>query len=1088
MGQNFPRRDKAQQLPINGHKPPGNERGDAGNERRLILWRRRALHRSLFHERAAAATSVNCAATARTANSAVNPATVALSEKLLSSAGGWQAMKAARELFKAGRVADANYEPPLLSGTVRDGKNYRAGLRIRSASDVENICTCRESQREGKICAHSLAVGLARLANLESGAHATPGEDAQVQGHATKVRRSSPLQVTALGEPGATPALLHLILPPNFAGAWQNGQVMICLEVEVGGRRRMLDALPADLQPGYGADDRALLEQLAISLGAPPAGMNILAPAEFLKLLPFLRGQERITFGRSKPARVAAETFRPRIAIDSSFKITNERQPDDFFLVAAGEAWLWREESFREIGRDLPVRLTKVLEQPLQLDEDAALEFLALELPLWREIADLTLPAGMSLPKAVPAQPEFTLEIKGSLQSLRASLSCRYGNRPSFAPTANPEKNFVIRDESNPDQLRLRNLSAEKAAVARLEADGFVDFELRDRTQAARFFAFAYPTLARDWKVSITPQLEKARADLEPVAPTIEIIGSGTDWFELKYSVASAQGEHIPLSEVQRLLRSGQTRMRLKNGRQAVFDPAALEDFEQLLRDADPRQRAPGLYRLDKIQSGYVMNTAAEIGAKLVGAFRATAPAPPDLGSLGEQLRDYQKTGVHWLAALAGQKLGGILADEMGLGKTVQTLALFQLRQGRGPALVVCPTSLLANWEREAARFTPNLRVLPIEGAERAKKIARLPEFDLGLTSYGLLRRDADLYAGIPFDTVVLDEAQHIKNPDTQNAQAAFRLRSRQRFVLTGTPMENSVRDLWSLMNFVVPGYLGSRSDFRERYEKPLTTGPEPALQRRLARRIRPFLLRRRKADVATELPAKIEQVVPCDLAPTQRATYDALLREILKGLGPDDAATRMKMRTGLLRLRQVCCDLRLLGLEESASAKLDLLDELLEEMIDGGHRVLIFSQFVQMLDLVRERLVASGIAHCYLAGLTKDRQAQVDRFQNDETIPVFLISLKAGGVGLNLSAADSVIHFDPWWNAAVEAQATDRAHRIGQTRVVTSYKLIARETVEEKILKLQYRKREMASAMLESDEAPLMHGLTTADLEELLL
>nr|MBA3351250.1 DEAD/DEAH box helicase [Blastocatellia bacterium] len=368
-------------------------------------------------------------------------------------------------------------------------------------------------------------------------------------------------------------------------------------------------------------------------------------------------------------------------------------------------------------------------------------------------------------------------------------------------------------------------------------------------------------------------------------------------------------------------------------------------------------------------------------------------------------------------------------------------------------------------------------------------------------------------------------------NPDTQNAQAAFSLKARQRFVLTGTPMENSVRDLWSLMNFVAPGYLGSRADFRERYERPLAEGPASArpdrtLQRRLSRRLRPFLLRRRKADVAQELPEKIEQVVPCELGPAQRATYNALLREIQQGLGaggPNDGAMRMKMLTGLLRLRQTCCDLRLLGLgsagdppavsrdsrdtsgffgespktagevarapqaqDSEPSAKLDLLDELLEEIVDGGHRVLIFSQFVKMLDLLRERLATNGTAHCYLAGLTKNRQEEIDRFQNDNAIPVFLISLKAGGVGLNLSAADTVIHFDPWWNAAVEAQATDRAHRIGQTRVVTSYKLIARNTVEEKILNLQKRKRELASAMLESEES-LMPGLTTADLEELL-
>jgi SNF2 family DNA or RNA helicase len=429
----------------------------------------------------------------------------------------------------------------------------------------------------------------------------------------------------------------------------------------------------------------------------------------------------------------------------------------------------------------------------------------------------------------------------------------------------------------------------------------------------------------------------------------------------------------------------------------------------------------------------------------------------------------------------------------MGLGKTVQMLALLLSRRGQEPALIVSPRSLLPNWEREAARFTPELKLQLIDGPDRAARIARLSEFDLGLTSYGLLRRDLDLYAGRKFSTVVLDEAQHIKNPETQNAQAAFRLQARSRFVLTGTPMENSVRDLWSLMNFVAPGYLGNRTDFRERYEKPLTTGQDSTIQRRLARRLQPFLLRRCKAEVAPELPEKIEQVVPCELGPAQRAAYDALLREIQQGIavtGEDGNTKRMQMLTGLLRLRQSCCDLRLLGLSPNdrgeTSAKLELLDELLGEIIDGGHRVLIFSQFVQMLELVRQRLEAKKVTYCYLAGATKNRQEEVDRFQESNSIPVFLISLKAGGVGLNLAAADTVIHFDPWWNAAVEAQATDRAHRIGQRRVVTSYKLIARDTVEDKILNLQKRKQALAGAMLTSAGTAGL-GLTTEDLAELL-
>jgi superfamily II DNA or RNA helicase len=1027
----------------------------------------------------------------------VPPAPITITEKLLSSAGGWQAMKVARELVKAGRVSTVTYEPPILVGEVREGqKKYRAGLRIRSASEIENVCPCRESREWGKICAHSLAVGLAHLA--PSAAEAPPAV-------IDDTRAAVFSRFVSLGEPAARTITLHWIFPPNFFAAWTKGQAMICIEAELEGRRLMLDALPRAERFACDHFDLAALNVL----DSEPAAVNMLSNAALLQWFPALRGHPRLTFGKSTTARVSAEPYRPTIVLrraGDGLDLTTQKADGEVFLVAEAEAWLLRASQFFEIGRDLPPRLTRVLQEPLRLPDDRVDAFLGLELPLWRSFVAFEVPPDLPLPAVEDAQPEFTLRIDGSLQQLRATLLCRYGDRPSFPPTSDSQHLFVIRHARDPRRLLLRNLASEKEAVARLERSGFArtagGWEMRDARRVVRFFAFDFPALPRAWEISVTPRLEKASSELEPVAPTIDIVRSGEDWFELKYSVATDAGEGIPLAELQRLLRSGQNQTRLQNGKIGVLNPDALDDFEEVLRDTDPRQSQPGIYRVDRIQAGYLTSTAAEIGARLVGAAQALQGNGPDadmrtrLGALGEQLRDYQLTGVSWLAALAAQNLGGILADEMGLGKTVQTLALLRLQRGRGSALIVCPTSLLSNWQREAERFTPELKVLLIDGTNRAAKIARLGENDLALTSYGLLRRDIAFYASERFATVVLDEAQHIKNPDTQNAQAAFTLRADRRFVLTGTPMENSVRDLWSLMNFVAPGYLGSRNDFRERYEKPLTEGrapapPDPVLKSRLARRLRPFLLRRRKAEVARELPEKIEQVVPCELGPLQRATYDALLREIQQGIGSgaaNDGATRMKMLTGLLRLRQTCCDLRLLGLGSAgdSSAKLDLFDELLEEIIDGGHRVLVFSQFVRMLDFMRERLETSGIAHCYLAGLTKNRQQEVDRFQNDAVIPVFLISLKAGGVGLNLSGADTVIHFDPWWNAAVEAQATDRAHRIGQKRVVTSYKLIARDTVEEKILNLQKRKRDLASAMLETEE-PLMTGLTTEDLAQLL-
>jgi SNF2 family DNA or RNA helicase len=461
-------------------------------------------------------------------------------------------------------------------------------------------------------------------------------------------------------------------------------------------------------------------------------------------------------------------------------------------------------------------------------------------------------------------------------------------------------------------------------------------------------------------------------------------------------------------------------------------------------------------------------------------------------------LRPYQREGVGWLHFLRTNGFGGILADEMGLGKTVQVLALFRSLKGQWahPALVVCPTSLVFNWEAEAKKFTPELRVLALHGADRTALFARIPAHDLVVTSYALLRRDAEQYHGLEFDTVVLDEAQHIKNRQTQNAQAVKTIRAAHKLVLTGTPMENSVFDLWSIFDFLMPGYLGAAQDFRERYEIPITRDKDAAAQRRLARRLRPFVLRRAKREVAADLPEKIEQIGYCDLGEEQRAYYQQVLetgrREIIDAVNTNGVAkSRMLVLTTLLRLRQICCDVRLLktgepGQSAPPSGKVELFHELIEETLDGGHRALVFSQFTTMLGLLRQELTAQNIQCCYLDGATRDRAAVVEKFQSDPTVPVFLISLKAGGTGLNLTGADTVIHFDPWWNPAVEAQATDRAHRIGQRKVVTSYKLIARGTVEEKILTLQARKRAQTEAVLGGEEQ-FANALNWDEIRELI-
>ncbi len=1011
--------------------------------------------------------------------------TVPITQKLLVTAGGWPVMKQAQQMHAAGRVVEVEYNAPLLAGTVREGnRNLRSGLRIKSATDVENICTCRESREWGKICPHSLAVGLEFMARASA-----PAPPAVVT--AVAAPREPAATGPAFVENGgtdATPIALHFILPPNFASAWAKRQIMLVTEVELSDRRSPATVLKPEQTYGCDTHDLAALDALR-----ELTPMRMLSREEFLQLLHSLAGHPRVTFGKSARVEIAPDIFRPRLRLTREPAGSVTLRTSEQLLAARGEMWTLRGERFQPLREGLPAELERLADEPLTFRGDRALSFLGFEAPSLREWFEVETDGDLPLPEVRTEAPHVVLQLEGSLRELRAELRACYRDGMWEGPLRRGQSGIIgIRDST----IFLRDTAAETNARCRLEQFGFTErgdrFVLTNENAVARFFAFERTRLPDEWEIRISAQTEKSAASLEPLTPKIEVVGSGEDWFELRYSLATPAGENFSAAELQRLLRSGQSQARLRNGRVAVFDVEAITDFEEVLRDADPTQVQPGTYRIKRAQAPYLAATAEELGTALQ---RLAAPPQQavELGALGERLRDYQTQGVTWLWRLAQSSLGGILADEMGLGKTVQTLAFLFANRGSGPALIVCPTSLVTNWRNEAQRFTPELRVLVLDGPERQARFGEIATHDLVLTSYALLQRDSDNYRDVQFSTVVLDEAQHIKNPDTRNAQSAFGLRARHRFALTGTPVENSVRDLWSIMNFAVPGYLGSRADFRERYELPLARGAAPDVQRRLARRMRPFLLRRKKTEVAKELPAKLEQQVLCDLSPPQRVAYDALLREVQSGVAAEHGSTgaaRMKMLLGLLRLRQVCCDLRLLGgeaqLAGSDSAKLALLDELLEEAIDGGHRVLVFSQFVSMLRLIREQLDEQAIRFSYLDGATKDRQAVVDQFQNDSSIPVFLMSLKAGGVGLNLSAADTVIHFDPWWNYAAEAQATDRAHRIGQTRVVTAYKLIARETVEEKIVKLQARKRSASEATIGSEE-PLMSGLTTEDLQELL-
>jgi SNF2 family DNA or RNA helicase len=458
---------------------------------------------------------------------------------------------------------------------------------------------------------------------------------------------------------------------------------------------------------------------------------------------------------------------------------------------------------------------------------------------------------------------------------------------------------------------------------------------------------------------------------------------------------------------------------------------------------------------------------------ELVGALRDGVPDYDLPAGLRADLRPYQRDGFRWLHFLGAQGLGGVLADDMGLGKTVQTLTELLADRGHGPTLVVAPTSVLHNWKSEAERFTPELTVAILHGKDRAE--IDLAAYDVLITSYALLRLDSDRLARVAWRTVVLDEAQAIKNAASQTAKAARRLEADRRFALSGTPIENHLRELWSLFEFLNPGFFGSARRFDEQFG----TGT-PAAFAALRARIRPFVLRRLKAEVARDLPSRTETVLRCPMSEPQRAAYEEVRR------GARGVQERMQVLAALTRLRQAACDAALLpNGPEVPSGKLDVLLEGLETVAEEGGRALVFSQWTSLLDRVEPRLAKAGLKHVRLDGSTRDRPKVVAQFQADDGPPVFLISLKAGGTGLNLTAADHVFLLDPWWNPAAEQQAVDRAHRIGQDKPVFVWKLVTEDSVEERVLQLQARKQAMADAVLQGTDAALR--LTDDDLAALL-
>ncbi len=716
--------------------------------------------------------------------------------------------------------------------------------------------------------------------------------------------------------------------------------------------------------------------------------------------------------------------------------------------------------------------------------------------------------------------------------------------------------------------------------------------------------------LAEGWIISADQKIVRA------AGPPALSIASGIDWFELRgtvtYEQADGTAEEFTLPQILAAARSGQNMITLGDGSQALLPEQWLDEHGLLtalgqIEGDHLRFKSSQAAMLDALLNDKDLVAIddrfkqARERLKQFNGIKPLEPAP----EFGGKLRTYQSEGLGWLAFLREFGMGGILADDMGLGKTVQVLAMLQARSlghpshtdppllltdeekkakaktdskdiapAKKPSLIVVPRSVIFNWIDEAQKFCPKLKVLAYSGPDRAQMLPKFDQYDLIVTSFGLMRRDIDALKEIDFDYAVLDEAQAIKNPSSQSAKSARLLQANHRLALTGTPVENHLGDLWSIFEFLNPGMLGANARFSDLVrgtssaaaeklntpvgangmtappdhseappEAPSESPPEGSAENfpedddfqipedeadakvdtvaQVAAALRPFILRRTKTQVLKDLPAKTEQTIICEMEPAQRKIYDQLRKyyrsTLMKQLdatppapgntngkdgGDDDSGgggaggvgkSAFMVLEALLRLRQAACHPALIdkegldtGDENTPSAKLDTLSDMLAEVIDGGQKALVFSQFTSMLALVRKRLDELGIRYAYLDGQTRNRKQVVEQFQEDPDLQVFLISLKAGGVGLNLTAAEYVFILDPWWNPAVEAQAIDRTHRIGQTKPVFAYRMICEDTVEQRIIELQARKRKLADAIV-GGQQNLMQSLTRDDIEQLL-
>jgi len=847
------------------------------------------------------------------------------------------------------------------------------------------------------------------------------------------------------------------------------------------------------------------------------------------ELMPLLRGRRVLLEPALMQLRFSEDPLKPRFDLEMVgadtivAKCTFERPGDGRRFQLTSGGWFegapgWHIDTSEGIARPIdrrvsPAALRRLLRSATIAEPASELiSVITHGLPKVAGEVGANLPELSQVAEVIDLEACFKMRASGILTEAQVMLSASYGDVDVEvrADGISPPVIILPPEEGQKRAKCIRtDIAAQQQAVARLlelglRADETGEHFVAHGERAIQFWSEGVARIPEDWDVYVPDDLVGTRVRGTALVMNARV-SSGVDWLSVKVTY-EADGVGVDRAELERCLREGRKYVRLGDNSYASFDAdkvrAMIDREVELLAAAGKTGKLP-LSQAGRIQellqqanNAQVAPSAKQLFQKLANIDEIKQFKKPR--GLKATLRPYQEQGLSWLRFIHEIGSGGVLADDMGLGKTIETIALLlSLKQEDKDkeirALIVAPTSVVTNWVREIERFAPTLTTALWHGAGRREQKDELGNANIIITSYALLRRDIDLLKKQKLDYAILDEAQAIKNPMSATAQAAKDLQADRRLTLTGTPIENRLSEIWSIFEFVSPGLLGPLPKFEEKFARPIDQGDSKTAAR-LRATIHPFILRRTKVEVAKDLPAKIEVDKIIDLAPDQRAIYLQVLREVrAQVLGEVErsgmAKSQLHILAALTKLRQAACDPRLLGLprefSHEDSGKLSALRELIDEVESGGHKVLVFSQFVSMLKLVREALDEDKVRYEYLDGSTIDRADRVDRFQEDPTLPVFLISLKAGGSGLNLTAADTVIHFDPWWNPAVEDQASDRAHRIGQKKVVTVYRLIAAGTIEEKILQLKQKKKDLVATVL-TEDAGGAKRLTKEDIDDL--